>query len=70
MSIKSSSAFVLSAAATSYMFGQYTTTYWFGEGAHAADPDVMQNFEMLRYTGVWYDTLMSNNLPFFIDTCA
>ena len=62
--------YMLSACVTAFIVGGYTTTYFYGKGSDAASPDTMPDFDVEQYKEPWYEILMSNDLPFFTESCG
>ena len=70
MSIKQSNMYVLAGCVTAFIVGSYTTSYLFGKDKDAASPDTVPDFDLSQYREPWYEILMSNDLPFFVESCA
>ena len=67
-SIAKSTGFTVSAIFSGFMFGAYTAGY-LGQ-QEAASPTPMPGFDIELYMDPWYQILMSNDLPFFTDSCG
>ena len=72
MSIKSSPLYLIAGCASAFMLGSYCVTYFYGEGAHAASPSTVPDFDIDRFGESWYTVLMTADLPWNTDsyTCA
>ena len=58
MSIKTTTSFTGAAIVTALITGLWVDSKFFGE--KEGNPDPMDNFDIDRYGGVWYDILYKN----------
>ena len=70
MSIKTSNTYLISACASAFMLGYYTLGYMSSRQHPAASPRTVPDFDIVRFEEPWYEILMSNDLPFFTETCG
>ena len=66
--IKTSATFWLMSLFTAYMLGAYVTLFVSQDWGEK--PAFISDFDVNAFSGPWYNLLMSNDLPFFIDECA